>query len=110
MNPKRHNLSIYKGSTYQQGFKFTQNGDIYPLTGYTAKAEIKPTAKSNVLTSSFTCTVSPAEGLITITLTAEQTAAIAVGNYEWDLKTTDGDGVVRYFLFGNVEVWGRVTV
>ena len=110
MVPASLNLSIYKGETWTKALRFKQNGSVLPLTGMTMKAQIRPAKNSETLTAEMDCTVTAALGLVELSLTAVETAAMNPGTYQWDLKATDSDDIVKYWVAGQVTVGGRVTV
>ena len=113
------NFMIYKGKPFCQNLRFKkteidpQTGKpvkvIYPLTGWTAKAEIRPSDNSPVLTAEMVVNVTEAEGMISLALTAEQTAAIKPGVYYWDLRTEKPNEIPNYWMRGQFLVSGRVT-
>lgn len=109
--PIRHDLTCYKGQTYSQNIRFTykSTGEPIPLDGITAKAQIRPSQNSAILTEDLTCVVYPSEGKVSLSLTQEQTASIPKGFYAWDLKMTDASGDVAYYIEGKFIVTGRVT-
>ena len=110
MVPASLNLSIYKGETWTEALRFKQNGSVLPLTGMTMKAQIRPAKNSETLIAEMDCTVTAALGLVELSLTAVETAAMNPGTYQWDLKATDSDDIVKYWVAGQVTVGGRVTV
>lgn len=91
---------------------------VFDLTGYTARAQLRPTADSSTLTATFTCSISsPTNGIITISLTDTQTSAIpttgkkyynSYGSFTWDLEIVSG-GVVSRILNDSVDVSPEVT-
>lgn len=110
MEPVRKDLTCYKGQTYRQNLYFKQNGEVYPLTGITAKAEIRPRENSTNLIAEFSITVAEEEGRITLFLDAPTTASIAPGFYYYDLKAVNESEEVQYWIKGKFIVTGRVTV
>lgn len=108
--PVRKDLTCYKGQTYSQDMFFKQDNKVYPLTGITAKAQIRPSENSTILTAELDCTVSAEEGKLNLALDAETTAALNPGTYAWDLKATDENDEIRYWVKGHFIVEGRVTV
>ena len=110
MEPVRKDLLCYKGQTYRQNLYFKQNGEVYPLTGITAKAEIRPRENSEVLTAELDVSVAEEEGKITLFMDAATTANLAPGFYYYDLKAVDESEEVQYWIKGKFIVTGRVTV
>ena len=107
--PKKIDLNCSKGQTWSRNVYITENDAPVDLTGCTAAAEVRPAPNSNELTKTVTCTIDGAEGKITLSLSASDTAAIIPGNYAYDLKVTDGGGDVTYYIYGIFAVKGRVT-
>lgn len=108
--PIKHDLTCYKGQSFSQNLYFKQGGKIYPLDGFTAKSQIRPSDNSETLIAEFVCTITAAEGKLNLTLDHETTAALKPGFYVWDLKMASGWDTVRYWIRGKFIVSGRVTV
>ena len=108
--PVRYDLTCYKGQSYCQNlrYKYRSTGEIFPLTGYTAKVEIRPAENSPRLTAEMVVNVTAADGMISLALTAEQTSSIPMGVYWYDLRT-EHDGTIKYWIKGKFIVTGRVT-
>lgn len=88
----------------------------YDLTGFSARASIRPTADSTTLTVAFTCLI--VSNQITISLTDTETSAIPtvdkqkysqLAKYTWDLEIEALDGTVTRLLNGIVTVSPEVT-
>ena len=112
-NRQRYDLQIYRGADYcKDAWVKTTNEQgqkvAYDITGWTAKAEIRPSQNSTVLTQTITCDITPLEGKITLQIIGQDTAKIAPGIYFWDLKTSF-EGSLCYYVYGKVYVEGRVT-
>ena len=107
--PAEHDLTCYKGQTYEQNLYFKQRGQPVDLTGITAKAQIRPEENSTTLIAEFAVTIDAEAGKISLGLTDTVTAAIRDGVYFWDLKAVS-DSAVRYWVRGKFIVSGRVTV
>ena len=70
------NLRIDKGTDFESTFDLTNaDGTVFSLINYTASAKIRkhPTASSS---TSFSTTITAAQGKIKITMTDTQTAAL----------------------------------
>ena len=113
------NLTIDKGSTWEQVVLITalDGGAAINLTGYTARMHIRPTYTGKLvkeLTTENGCIeIVAAEGKITLSLTAEETSAIAAGTYLYDLETVlseEGeDDIVHRRIEGKLTVTPEVT-
>jgi hypothetical protein len=106
-----YNILVEQGSTFSQSVTVKEDGSPRDLTGYNARAQMRPTRTSSTLTATFTCTISdPTTGLILMELTPATTAAIAEGRYYYDLEIyTNADGIVTRLLQGEVTVSPEVT-
>ena len=102
-------LEIDQGSTFRYQVDLTtSSGDPYDLNGFTITSQIRKTYKSTVVVGTFTPT-NPALGRIILTLTDEETAAIAAGRYVYDVFI-QGPGGQRYrVLEGMITVTPSVT-
>ena len=108
-NRARYDLEIYRGASYLKDIWIKIDGELLDLTDFIAKAQIRPSENSQVLTSELTCTIYANEGRIRLSLTSAETAEIDKGIYHWDFKLTDNFGYVFYWIYGQVFVDGRVT-
>jgi hypothetical protein len=79
------------------------------LTGYSAKAEIRPGQDSEDLTVAFQIAIDPLIGKIEISLTDTQTILLKDDKAFWDLVLTDPHGKRLNFIEGQVSVMGTVT-
>ena len=100
---------MQQGSTYSFTITITDSdtGAVYPLTGATAAAKIRETAASTT-SFAFTCNVTEATGVITVSMTATETAAITIENGVWDIELTEGATVTR-LCEGTVYIKPEVT-
>lgn len=81
------NLVINQKSSFQVSFTVTENGSVKNLTGYSVIAEYKTeyTAPDSSAVA-FTTNTTPGSGIITISLTHEQTANLQFGQkYYYDV-------------------------
>ena len=99
---------IEQGSTFSFTITVTSDtGAVYPLTGATAAAILRETYSTTAHTD-FTCAVAESTGVITVSLTAAETAAITITSGVWDIELTEGTTVTR-LLQGTVEISPEVT-
>ena len=90
-------INAYSGATLSLSFTCKdENGTAVNLTGYTARAEVRPTISSSTITLNLSPTIpTPANGIITISITDEVTALIEPGAYVWGLVlVTPAGGVI----------------
>lgn len=109
-----YDLCIPQGATFSRVIRWKADGANVNLTGYTARAQIRPTAASATTTLSLTTengriTLGGAAGTITLTISATDTAAIAAGRYVYDLELVSAGGIVTRLLQGVVTVSANVT-
>ena len=104
------NLRIDKGTDFESTFDLTNaDGTVFSLINYTATAKIRkhPTASSS---TSFSTTITAAQGKIVIKLTSTQTAALKAGRQVYDVIITDGSGVKTKVFEGTAMVYESVAV
>jgi hypothetical protein len=90
-------INAYSGATLSLSFTCKdENGTAVNLPGYTARAEVRPTISSSTITLNLSPTIpTPANGIISISITDEVTASIEPGAYVWGLVlVTPAGGVI----------------
>jgi hypothetical protein len=103
------NLVIDQGATYSTSITITDDNDnIYNLTGYTGAAQMRKHYTSSNATS-FSVSLEPQTGVVTLSLTAGQTANLTAGRYVYDVEITSSSNVVSRILEGIVTVTPNVT-
>jgi len=103
------NLVIDQGTTYTTDLNLTdENGDPLVLSGYTANSQIRKhyTSSNSVV---FSTSINAVAGIITLSLTANQTANMASGRYVYDVELTDASNSVSRIVEGIVTVTPQVT-
>lgn len=110
----QYDLCIPQGATFSRVIKWKADGTLVNLTGYTARAQIRPTAASATTTLSLTTengriALGGSAGTITLSISATDTAAIAAGRYVYDLELVSAGGIVTRLLQGVVMVSANVT-
>lgn len=107
------NLVIEQGATFSQDFIVKDSaGNVKNLNGYTATASMRRSYYSSTATD-FTTAVVDADGKVTISLTAAETAAISVGStgnirFVYDIEVASASETLRPFE-GIVTVRPNVT-
>ena len=105
----KSNLFIDQGTDYSTSINLTDDDDnIVSLTGYTAQGQIRKTYSSSTSVS-FTVSITAATGIVTLQLTAVQTANIVAGRYVYDVFVTDSGNTTSRILEGIVTLTPRVT-
>ena len=90
-------VNAYSGATLSLSFTCKdENGAAVNLTGYTARAEVRPTISSSTITLNLAPTIpTPANGIISVIIADEVTASIEPGAYVWGLVlVTPAGGVI----------------
>ena len=107
------NLTIDQGATFSSDVTVKDaNNNAFDLTGYTAEAKMAKGFQSTKTRTSITCTISAdaTTGVITLSLTADQTSSLEEGRYVYDLEITKtADSTVTRPIQGTVTVRPNVT-
>ena len=94
---------IEMGADYEIQITCTDaNGDVYDLTGATCTAEVRETPTGTA--TAFTSSIDTDTGIITLSLTAVQTAAFTYFSGEWDAFLTESDGTDSKLFKGSVQI------
>ena len=106
------NLTIDQGATFSSDVTVKDaNGNAFDLTGYTAEAKMAKGYSSTRTRTTMTSTINadPTTGIVTLSLTATETAALdAPARYVYDLEITSGATVTRV-IEGIINVRPNVT-
>lgn len=104
-------IEIVRGDTYSHEIRVKDSAGTSPvnITGRTYTAQIRPAQDSATLLASFTCTITDgANGILTLSLAAVTTAAIAADHAYYDVQELNS-GVTTTILGGPVTFVGDVT-
>jgi hypothetical protein len=108
-----HSFTLTQGQAWTETLTIKTNlGAAVNLTGYTAKAQIRPSPQSSTVLAEITCTFATdrTTGVVVISLTGTQTAALPANSAAvWDMFITDGSGNALRILQGQVATLARVT-
>lgn len=109
-----YDLCIPAGATFSKVIRWKADGANVNLTGFSARAQIRPSAASATTTLSLTTentriALGGTAGTITISISATDSAAIASGRYVYDLELVSAGGIVTRLLQGVVTVSANVT-
>jgi hypothetical protein len=107
------NLSIDQGATFTSDITVKDiNGNVFDLTGYTANAKMakgySSTRTRTVISTTFA--TDRTTGVLTISLTANQTTALDAERYVYDVEITSGSGSVTRVLEGIITVRPEVSI
>ena len=107
------NLSIDQGATFSSDITVKDiNGNVFDLTGYTAVAKLakgySSTRTRTAMTTAFAA--DRTTGILSISLTANQTAALDPERYVYDVEITQtSSGIVTRVLEGVITVRPEVS-
>lgn len=102
------NLVIDQGATFSTDLTLSdENGDALNLSGYTANSQIRKWYTSTNAVS-FSTAINVDSGVISLTLTANQTASLSSGRYVYDVEITNGSTISRV-VEGIITVTPNVT-
>ena len=102
------NITIDQGTDFSTSIDvIDDNGDIVDLAGYTGAAQLRKHYTSTA--TNFTVSITASSGLVTLSMNAATTNAIAAGRYVYDCELTDGSGVVSRIVEGIVTITPGVT-
>ena len=105
------NQIIDQGSTWSKQITVyeTDGTTIQNLTGYTVASQLRKNYTSTGYTTINATKNSPTSGIIVMSLTATQTAALKSGRYVYDLQITAADGTVTRVIEGVITLRPEVT-
>lgn len=105
------NQIIDQGSTFSKSITVyeTDGTTIQNLTGYTIASQLRKNYTSTAFTTINATNNSPTNGIIIMSLTAAQTAALKSGRYVYDLQITAADGTVTRVIEGVITIRPEVT-
>tara|TARA_B000000460_G_scaffold237687_1_gene200695 strand:- start:263 stop:598 length:336 start_codon:yes stop_codon:yes gene_type:complete len=106
------NQEIDQGSTFSKQITVyeTDGTTIQNLTGYSAASQIRKNYTSTAYTTILATIQTPAtNGIIVMSLTAAQTAALKSGRYVYDLQITAADTTVIRVIEGIITIKPEVT-
>ena len=115
--PANINYTLWQGDTWAPGTLTVYNGSATSgnevnFTGASGKMEIRQTLSGDVvqtLTSPSSGITLTSLGVITVTMTDEQTTAIQPGEYKYDLQVTFAGGTVKTYTYGSLTVQADTT-
>jgi hypothetical protein len=100
-------LEVKQGATYQLDLYYvTSAGTAIDLSGYTARMTLRADFEATTALLSLTSSpaaglvVTGASGLVTVTITNTQTAALTAGPFVYDLEIVSAGGVVTRMAEG----------
>ena len=108
------NLTLDQGATFNSDVTVKDsNGNAFNLTGYSASAKMAKGYSSTRTRTTITCTVNgdPTTGIVTMSLTADQTGALEEGRYVYDLEILQtSSSTITRVIEGIITVRPQVTL
>lgn len=100
-------LTVKQGATFSHEVELLDDeGAALDMTGVTPRGQIRKHYASNTKVD-FVCT--NASNILTLSLTANTTAAMTAGRYNYDVELAESNGTVRNALSGIFVVQPEVT-
>jgi len=108
------NLTIDQGTTFNSDVTVKDsNGNAFDLTGYTAEAKMAKGYSSTRTRTTISTTIAAdaATGIVTLALTATETAGLDAERYVYDLEITQtSSGSVTRVIEGIITVRPQVSI
>ena len=108
------NLTIDQGATFSSDVTVKDaNGNPFDLTGYTASAKMAKGYASTKTRKAITCIVNgdPTTGIVTISMTADETSVCDEGRYVYDLEILQtSSSTITRVIEGIINVRPQVTL
>lgn len=110
MSAATYNISIERNATFDVSLALKDsNGTAIDVTNATIDAEIKQDYYFPGIVSFTVTKITPASGIIKLSLTANQTANLHVGTLKYDVFAQYSNGVIQKILKGTVSVEENIT-
>jgi hypothetical protein len=114
MIPGKYNIVLPQGTTLSQVFTYSVDGTIVNLTGYTARMQVreKHTSTTTILdltTANGGIEINGPLGLITIKVSATDSALLPAKCFVYDLEIVSGSSIVYRIVEGTFTVTPEVT-
>ena len=105
------NLTIDQGTTFSVDLNLTdENGDVLALSGYTANSQLRRWYTSANTSATFGTSINTLSGVITLSLSANQSANLTYGRYVYDVELTEtSSNTVTRIIEGIATVTPQVT-
>lgn len=113
----RRDETIEQGGIYERNYQTTNDdGTIFPLTGYEARMQVRPSVESTTIllsasTSDGRITINAPSGIVMVSIGADVTAALTFnsGVYDVEVFKTGVPAEVRRLAHGFVSLSKEVT-
>jgi len=101
-------ITMQKGSQYSQTITINGVADISTATGWSVKIGVPGSAPILEATTANGMIAGLAANSKNLTISAEDTDALAVGNYRFDFDISWADKTIRYYALGQCLVQPKV--
>lgn len=113
-NPGRYNIKFYRGTTLDILMTYTIDSVPVDLSGYTATMDVRPSPSSSTLITELTTEnggiiLNEVTGQIEIFISAEDTAVLPLGQFQYDLNIVSSSDFVTKLILGSFVVLDPVT-
>jgi hypothetical protein len=114
MPAARHDFVVEQGTTWRRTVEYKNpDGSPFVLTGWTARMQVRARRAAGAplldLTSTPAAGIVIASNVLTVTVTAAQTAALPAGRAVYDVEIVSPAGEVTRLVEGSFIVEGEVT-
>ena len=99
-----YNLYIEKGADFSRSFAMSRDSLPVDLTGYSGLAAMSRAYKATPVSFTVEISETPEDGVFSISLSAEDSLAVAYVSGVWDLLLIDPDGLKQRLLSGTVQL------
>ncbi len=103
---ERYDLSVTCGETFRQVLRF-ENLELGGVTGY---CQLREAPGAEKISAEAEVSIDAVDGIVTLGIPAEVTAALTPGVYAYDFCLQEADGTVTYYLGGAFSLTPAVTV
>lgn len=106
------NMTMDQGSTFEKTLRFytDEQGTPKDLTGFTFRGQLRQLYDDTEPQGAFEFTVvDPAQGVVNMLLTAEETAGLEAGKLKYDVEMVRPNNTVRRLFEGVITVTPEVT-
>lgn len=110
----KYNITVDQGATYSQVFTWKDSNEApIDLTGYAARMQVRKRRRDDptlldLTTENGGITLGSTAGTITVSISADATAAVAAGEHVYDLELVFESTVSR-LVMGTFTVRGEIT-
>jgi hypothetical protein len=103
-------IVIDQGTTFITSLNLTNDaGDVLNLSGFTAEGQVRRWYTSSTAIDFNIAIPEPTNGIITLSLTANQTLGMTYGRYVYDVITIDSQNNITRIVEGMLTVTPEVT-